>query len=144
MQAPPLDDADVEDLAERVAEVLLERYGVIFRDVASREPLALPWRAVLRALRRMEARGTVRGGRFVSGFVGEQYALPEAVEALRRTRRKPRNGERVTISAADPVNLTGIVLPGARVPAIPGRTVDFIDGLPAELATEAAELTATS
>ena len=144
LQAPPLDDADVEDLAERVAEVLLERYGVIFRDVASREPLALPWREVLRALRRMEARGTVRGGRFVSGFVGEQYALPEAVAALRRTRREPRNGERVTISAADPVNLTGIVLPGARVPAIPGRTVDFIDGLPAELAAESAELTATS
>ena len=144
VQASPLDGADVEDLAERVAEVLLERYGVIFRDVASREPLALPWREVLRALRRMEARGTVRGGRFVSGFVGEQYALPEAVAALRRARREPRNGERVTISAADPVNLTGIVLPGARVPAIPGRTVDFIDGLPAELAAGAAESTATS
>ena len=144
VQAPPVDNADVEDLAERAAEVLLERYGVIFRDVASREPLALPWREVLRALRRMEARGTVRGGRFISGFVGEQYALPEAVEALRRTRREPRNGERVTVSAADPVNLTGIVLPGARVPAIPGRTVDFIDGLPAELAAEAAEMTATS
>ena len=144
VQASPLDGADVEDLAERVAEVLLERYGVIFRDVASREPLALPWREVLRALRRMEARGTVRGGRFVSGFVGEQYALPEAVAALRRARREPRNGERVTISAADPVNLTGIVLTGARVPAIPGRTVDFIDGLPAELAAGAAESTATS
>ncbi|MDP6607322.1 MAG: DEAD/DEAH box helicase [Dehalococcoidia bacterium] len=134
----------IDDLAERVAGVLLERYGVIFRDVASREPLALPWREVLRALRRMEARGTVRGGRFVSGFVGEQYALPEAVDALRRTRREPRSGERVTISAADPVNLTGIGLPGARVPAIPGRTVDFIDGLPAELVAEAAELGVSS
>jgi ATP-dependent Lhr-like helicase len=148
VQPPHIDASDVDELAERMAQVLLERYGVVFRDVVSREPLALPWRELLRALRRMEARGTVRGGRFISGFVGEQYALPEAVDSLRRTRREPRNGERVTISAADPVNLTGIVLPGDRIPALPGRTVEFIDGVPAHLAAdgpiEAAETTATS
>jgi hypothetical protein len=139
VRPPHIDASDIDELAERMAHVLLERYGVVFRDVVSRESLALPWRE----LRRMEARGTVRGGRFISGFVGEQYALPEAVDSLRRTRREPRNGERVTISAADPVNLAGIVLPGERIPALPGRTVEFIDGVPAHLAIVAAELTAT-
>ena len=121
---------DMEALAEQIAEVLLERYGVVFRDAVVRESFALPWREVLRALRRMEARGVVRGGRFVSGFVGEQYALPEAVDSLRRVRREPRDGERVTLSASDPLNLTGIVLPGPRVAALPGRTVTFADGAP--------------
>ena len=120
-----------EELAELVAGVLLERYGVVFRDVIAREPFTLPWREVLRALRRMEARGVVRGGRFVAGFVGEQYALPGAVDALRRVRREPRSGERVRIGAADPLNLTGIVLPGPRIPAHPGRWIDFVDGVPA-------------
>ena len=129
--------ADVEALAEQVAEVLLERYGVVFRDAVVREPFALPWREVLRALRRMEARGVVRGGRFVSGFVGEQYALPEAVDSLRRVRREPREGESVTLSASDPLNLTGIVLPGPRVASLPGRTVTFVDGAP-EPAVDAA------
>ncbi len=120
-----------EELAELVAGVLLERYGVVFRDVIAREPFTLPWREVLRALRRMEARGVVRGGRFVAGFVGEQYALPGAVDALRRVRREPRSGERVRIGAADPLNLTGIVLPGPRIPAHSGRWIDFVDGVPA-------------
>jgi ATP-dependent helicase Lhr and Lhr-like helicase len=91
---------------------------------------SVPWREVLRALRRMEARGVVRGGRFVTGFMGEQYALAEAVESLRRVRREPRDGARVEVSACDPLNLTGVIFPGPRVPSMPGRTVVYIDGAP--------------
>jgi ATP-dependent Lhr-like helicase len=123
-------DADVETLAEAVAEQLLVRYGVAFRDLASRETLALPWRDIVRALRRLEARGTARGGRFVTGFVGEQYALPEAVEALRQTRRLERTGEIVRVAAVDPLNLVGILTPGPRVPAQGMNTVVYRDGLP--------------
>jgi ATP-dependent Lhr-like helicase len=82
------------------------------------------------ALRRLEARGLVRGGRFVTGFTGEQYALPEAVDALRETRRLPRSGERVWISGVDPLNLVGILTPGPRVPAVRTRSILFVDGLP--------------
>jgi ATP-dependent Lhr-like helicase len=78
----------------------------------------------------MEARGSIRGGRFVSGFVGEQYALPGAVDALRRTRKIDRNGEVVRLSACDPLNLVGIITPGPRVPAVRGGEVVFLDGLP--------------
>jgi ATP-dependent Lhr-like helicase len=123
-------DLDVETLAEAVAEQLLARYGVVFRDLVARETLALPWREILRALRRLEARGTARGGRFVTGFVGEQYAMPEAVDALRATRRRERTGETVRISAVDPLNLVGILLPGPRVPALRTNAVIFRDGLP--------------
>ncbi|HET7876940.1 MAG TPA: hypothetical protein VFN71_15560, partial [Methylomirabilota bacterium] len=123
---------DLESLAEKVAEQLLARYGVVFRDLLARETLALPWREVLWALRRMEARGTARGGRFVTGFTGEQYALPEAVEALRQTRRAERAGETVRVSAADPLNLVGILAPGPRVPALRTQAVVYRDGLPAE------------
>ncbi len=137
--APVEAERDIEALAEQVAEVMLRRYGVVFRDAVARESFAVPWREVLRALRRMEARGTVRGGRFVTGFVGEQYALPEAVDSLRRVRREPRDSERVTISACDPLNLTGVVLPGARVPAIPGRTLVLVDGAPLDATTPATE-----
>ena len=119
--AAPAHGLDVETLAEAVAEQLLARYGVVFRDLLARETLALPWREILRALRRLEARGTARGGRFVTGFVGEQYALPEAVEALRSTRRRERTGEIVRVTAVDPLNLVGILTPGPRVPAL-GRT----------------------
>ena len=121
---------EIELLAEQVAELLLRRYGVVFRDAVSREPFTVPWRELLRALRRMKARGTVRGGRFVSGFVGEQYALPEAVDSLRRVRREPRDGERVTVSAADPLNLTGSILPGPRLASLPGRSITLVDGVP--------------
>jgi ATP-dependent Lhr-like helicase len=123
-------DLDTDTLAEQAAEVLLQRYGVVFRDVVQQESLTVPWRELLRAFRRFEARGTVRGGRFVSGFVGEQYALPEAVEALRRVRKEPHTGERVRVSAVDPLNLTGILFGGPRIPAIAGRFVDFVDGVP--------------
>lgn len=121
---------DTEALAEEVARVLLDRWGVIFRDLALRESFTVPWREVLRALRRLEARGLVRGGRFVTGPHGEQFALPEAVEALRRMRRQPHSGERVTVPAVDPLNLTGVLLPGTRVPAQPGRAVVLVDGVP--------------
>ena len=109
---------------------MLARYGVVFRDLVARETLAVPWREIAWAFRRMEARGSIRGGRFVSGFVGEQYALPGAVDALRRTRKIDRNGEVVRLSACDPLNLVGIITPGPRVPAVRGGEVVFLDGLP--------------
>jgi len=113
-----------------VAEQLLARWGVVFRDLMARETFTVPWREVLWALRRMEARGTIRGGRFVNGFSGEQYAVPEAVEALRAVRKQERSGETITLSAADPLNLVGIVLPGPRVPALRSNTVTYVDGVP--------------
>jgi ATP-dependent helicase Lhr and Lhr-like helicase len=126
--APATEDAD--ELAEALAEQLLARWGVVFRDLLARETFTVPWREVLWALRRMEARGTIRGGRFVNGFSGEQYALPEAVDALRAVRKSERTGETVTVSAADPLNLVGIVLPGARVPALAANSITYVDGLP--------------
>jgi ATP-dependent helicase Lhr and Lhr-like helicase len=123
-----------DELAEHVAGQLLARWGVVFWDLASHEDLAVPWREILWALRRFEARGLVRGGRFVTGFAGEQYALPEALEELRHVRRSQRKGELVRLSAADPLNLSGIVLAGRRVPALRTNSVLFRDGLivPAE------------
>ena len=123
---------DPDELAEAVAEQLLARWGVVFRDLLVREPFTVPWREVLWALRRMEARGTIRGGRFVSGFSGEQFALPEAVEGLKAVRKQERTGETVTVSAADPLNLVGIVLPGQRVPALMTNSVTYVDGAPRE------------
>src|SRR5204863_6560480 len=114
--APATEDAD--ELAEALAEQLLARWGVVFRGLLARETFTVPWREVLWALRRMEARGTIRGGRFVTGFSGEQYAVPEAVESLRTVRKQERTGETVTVAAADPLNLVGVVLPGPRVPAL--------------------------
>ncbi len=124
----PTDDR--EGLAEVVADQLLQRWGVVFRDLAVHEGLALPWRDLQWALRRFEDRGLVRGGRFAAGFSGEQYALPAAVDALAAVRRSPRSGERVTVNACDPLNLTGVVIRGARVPAVRTNTVTFVDGLP--------------
>lgn len=120
------DDADA--LAEAVAEQLLARWGVLFADVVARENLALPYRELSWALRRLEARGVVRGGRFVNGFVGEQYALPDAVEQLRAVRRLPHSGETVTLSACDPLNLIGSIVPGAKVPVQRGRSFTLVDG----------------
>ena len=124
------EDLDPDELAEAIAEQLLVRYGVVFRDLVARETLAVPWREISWAFRRMEARGSIRGGRFVSGFVGEQYALPGAVDALRRTRKLPRNGEVVRVSACDPLNLVGIITPGARIPAVRGGEAVYRDGIP--------------
>ena len=128
--AAPDDRFDPDELAEAVAEQLLARWGVVFRDLRAMETLALPWREVLWALRRLEARGVVRGGRFVTGFTGEQFALPAAVDELRRVRRAERTGEMVQVAATDPLNLTGIITPGPRVPAVATRTVDYLDGAP--------------
>jgi len=127
---------DSDELAEAVAEQLLARWGVVFRDIVVRETSTVPWRDVLWALRRMEARGTIRGGRFVNGFNGEQYAVPEAIEVLRSVRKSERTGETIRLSAADPLNLVGIVLPGPRVPALPANSITYVDGVSAEL-TEA-------
>ena len=126
------DPAERDEFAEELAQLLLRRYGVVFRDVVAAESFTVPWRDLLRALRRLEARGIVRGGRFVSGFVGEQFALPEALEALRAVRRSPREGERVRLSAADPLNLTGVILPGPRIPAVQDRSFELVDGALAE------------
>jgi len=103
---------------------------VLFRDVAVRDSIGLPWRDLQWALRRFEDRGLVRGGRFVSGFSGEQYALPEAAEQLSQTRQLPRTGERVTISATDPLNLVGVVVPGDTVPAVRTNRITYVDGVP--------------
>jgi len=114
---------------EATCWMLLRRYGIVFREVLSRETILPKWREVLITLRRLEDRGEVRGGRFVSGFLGEQFALPVAVESLRAQRNVPANGEIVSVSAADPLNLVGIVVPGERVPANSGRVVVFRDGI---------------
>ena len=124
----PLATEDSDELAEAVAEQLLARWGVIFRDLLVRETFTVPWREVLWALRRMEARGIIRGGRFVSGFTGEQYALPEAVELLRSVRKVKRSDETLSVSGSDPLNLVGIVLPGQRVPSLPTNSVTYVDG----------------
>ena len=117
---------------EGTCRMLLGRYGVVFRELLSRESLRLRWRDVLIALRRLEDRGEVRGGRFVSGFIGEQFALPIAVESLRAGRAERPTGEIITVSAADPLNLAGILVPGEKIPAVPGRFVSFRDGVVVE------------
>ena len=114
---------------EATCWMLLKRYGVVFRDLLARETNLPKWRELQIAFRRLEDRGEIRGGRFVDGFLGEQFALPVAVESLRNTRKLPLSGEVVTVSAADPLNLVGIVVPGDRVPAISGRSVSFRDGV---------------
>ena len=125
----PVDDR--ESLAEVVADQLLQRWGVVFRDLAVHEGLPVPWRDIQWALRRFEDRGLVRGGRFVAGFSGEQYALPAAVDGLKEVRRLPRTGERVVVNACDPLNLTGVVVRGVpRVTGVRTNTVTYVDGLP--------------
>ena len=125
-------DTDVERNAslEHIAWVLLRRYGVVFRKVLERESNLPPWRELLRIYWRMEARGEIRGGRFVQMFAGEQFALPDAVAELRSMRKRKPNGDLVAISAADPLNLLGIVLPGEKVTAMMNNRILFRDGLP--------------
>jgi ATP-dependent Lhr-like helicase len=117
---------------EATCWMLLKRYGIVFRDVLARETNLPKWRELQMGFRRLEDRGEIRGGRFVDGFLGEQFALPVAVESLRATRKLPPTGETITLSAADPLNLVGIMVPGERVPAISGRTVSFRDGVPVD------------
>jgi ATP-dependent Lhr-like helicase len=114
---------------ESTCWMLLKRYGIVFREVLTRESILPRWREVLMALRRLEARGEVRGGRFVNGFLGEQFALPIAVDSLRALRHHPPSGEIIAVSAADPLNLAGIIVPGERVPANSGRWISFRDGV---------------
>jgi ATP-dependent Lhr-like helicase len=123
---------DRHDLAETVAEQLLHRWGVLFRDLAGRDDLRLSWRDLQAALRRLEDRGLIRGGRFVSGFSGEQYALPEAMDHLARVRRTPRSGLRVAVNATDPLNLVGSIVPGPAVPAVRTNQVVYVDGIPVD------------
>jgi len=128
----PAEGSDRARVAEATCWMLLRRYGVVFREVLARESNLPKWRELLIAFRRLEDRGEVRGGRFVSGFLGEQFALPEAVESLRAMRNLPAAGETVTISAADPLNLIGFIVPGERVAAISGKHVSFRDGVGVE------------
>ena len=120
----------VEDPLEVRGMQLLHRYGVVFPELLARERMAPRWRDLVRIYRRLEARGEIRGGRFVSGFVGEQFALPEAVTALRDAHRAPATGVLEVVAACDPLNLVGIVTPGERVPSQPGNRVVFRDGVP--------------
>ncbi len=132
-RSPP-DGADPQSQSvaiEHVARTLLRRYGVVFWRLLAREAGWLPpWRDLVGVYRRLEARGEIRGGRFVAGFTGEQYALPEAVGLMREMRRKPTPGQWISLSAADPLNLAGIVTPGAKVPALTGNRIVFRDGIP--------------
>ena len=122
------------EIVEHVARTLLKRYGVVFWRLIAREAEWLPpWRALLRCYRRLEARGEIRGGRFVAGVSGEQFALPEAIGSLRDARRAERPGALVSLSGADPLNLVGILTPGARLPALTGNRVLYRDGVPIAL-----------
>jgi ATP-dependent Lhr-like helicase len=121
---------DADDDLETWARLLLRRYGVIFRRILTRESFAPPWRDLIRVLWRLEARGEIRGGRFVSGFAGEQFALPEAVGALRKMRNATKDGKLIFLSAADPLNLAGIITPGGRIPAVTSNRIGYRDGVP--------------
>jgi ATP-dependent helicase Lhr and Lhr-like helicase len=120
---------DRNKAVEATCWMLLKRYGVVFRDLLVRETILPKWRELQIAFRRLEDRGEIRGGRFVAGFLGEQFALPMAVESLRAARKMEPTGETFVLSAADPLNLVGILVPGERVPAISGKTVTFRDGV---------------
>ena len=122
------------EAVEHVARKLLHRYGVVFWRLLEREADWLPpWRELLRVYRRLEARGEIRGGRFVAGFAGEQFALPDAVGALREARRKPESGAFVSLSGADPLNLVGILTPGPKLAALTGNRLLYRDGIPVAL-----------
>ncbi len=127
-----LERGESSDRGEFFAKLLLDRWGVVFRDVIARETLAPPWRELLQIYRRMEARGEIRGGRFVNGYLGEQFARPEAVDLLRHLRRSPGQSEEVRVSPADPLNLTGILLPGPRTGALAQEPLVLLNGVPRE------------
>ena len=115
---------------EAVAHKLLARYGVVFRKLLERESLSIPWRDLLRVYRRLEARGELRGGRFVGGFSGEQFASAEAVQLLRSIRSAEPDGTMISISAADPLNLLGVITPGPRLSSSASNRVLYRDGIP--------------
>ncbi len=120
---------------EHVAGVLLRRYGVVFRALLARETTAPPWHDLLKVYRKLEARGDIRGGRFVAGHYGEQFALPDAVEGLRAIRKQAHDEEFCVVSAADPLNLVGIITPGSKLPALPGNRVLYKNGVPLAVMT---------
>jgi ATP-dependent Lhr-like helicase len=129
-RAQPQRDARPEAL-EHLARTLLLRYGVVFWRLLEREaPWLPPWRDLLRVYRRLEARGEIRGGRFVAGFSGEQFALPDAIGMVRDVRRKSESGVWVSLSGADPLNLAGILTPGPKLAALTGNRLLYRDGLP--------------
>jgi ATP-dependent Lhr-like helicase len=127
---PTVRDGADPDTIEAVAFKLIQRYGVIFRKLLDRESINLPWRDLLRVLRRLEARGEIRGGRFVGGFSGEQFASSEAVQLLRSIRRTPPEDLMISLSAADPLNLIGVITPGARLTTSSSNRVLYRDGVP--------------
>jgi ATP-dependent Lhr-like helicase len=125
------DDAKARETAvEQQAWTLLRRYGVVFRRLLVREANTAPWRDLMRVYRRLEARGEIRGGRFVSGVSGEQFALPQAIDRLRETRRQRLDGRLITISTADPLNLVGVVTSGERIRAMRRNRLVYRDGVP--------------
>jgi ATP-dependent Lhr-like helicase len=127
-----------DEAVEHIVRTLLRRWGVIFWRLLGREADWLPpWRDILMCCRRLEARGEIRGGRFVAGFSGEQFATPEAIGLLRDVRRKPGSQQYVSLSGADPLNLIGIITPGARLASLAGNRLLYRDGLP--IATFAAD-----
>jgi ATP-dependent Lhr-like helicase len=127
----PTEKIQDEEAIEHVARTLLKRWGVVFWRLLAREADWLPpWRDLLMCYRRLEARGEIRGGRFVAGFTGEQFAAPEAIGLLRDTRRKPHSQSHVSLSGADPLNLVGILTPGARLPSLSGNRLLYRDGIP--------------
>jgi ATP-dependent Lhr-like helicase len=128
---------NVEDNAEQRTEAigrqLLRRYGVVFRELLARENHLPPWRSLLGLYRRLEARGEIRGGRFVAGFIGEQFALPEAIDALRAARRQQHAPEIAMVTAADPLNLVGVLTPGARISPFAHQVIVYHSGVPVEI-----------
>jgi ATP-dependent helicase Lhr and Lhr-like helicase len=118
------------EVIEVVARKLLQRYGVVFRKLLDRESINVPWRDLLRVYRRLEARGEIRGGRFVGGFSGEQFATSEAVQLLRSIRRAPAEGSMISINAADPLNLIGVITPGSRLSPASANRLLYRDGVP--------------
>src|SRR5262245_15230176 len=126
--------ANHSERVEHIARTLLHRYGVVFLRMLEREAAWLPkWRELLRVYRRLEARGEIRGGRFVAGFSGEQFALPEAITKLREVRRQNTSETLISLSGADPLNLAGILMPGPKLPALTGNRVLYRDGIPLAL-----------
>jgi ATP-dependent helicase Lhr and Lhr-like helicase len=119
------------EAAEHVAQVLLKRYGVVcWRLLAHEAEWLPPWRELVRVFHRLEARGDIRGGRFIAGISGEQFALPEAIAALRATRQRPVDGSFVSVSGADPLNVVGSLLAGDKAPHVAGARVLYRDGVP--------------
>jgi ATP-dependent Lhr-like helicase len=131
-------------VVESTCWMLLRRYGVVFREMIARETIVPRWRELLIAFRRLEDQGQIRGGRFVSGFLGEQFALPVAVESLRAMTKQSATGEVVTMAATDPLNLVGVLIPGDRVASSSGKTVTFVDGMAVDADESAARFLATA